>query len=255
MKKLQKLLLLFVATFCVPITASFAEQKRLYLTIGGGAIWGVKAESPPSYSYQLPVRTDTTIQGRPTVTASSFISNNVNHDLNVPQAGKMGFFGVGQYFTETIRVEVLFVKPWLAKMNFNVNEVDNTVTPSSTKSYPGTVSSHINSAQVRAYMDLFEICDLCKVYAGAGIGWSQVKAKVSASGAQAVQGFSYSDSKNENNLAWMLGFGVQFDVTPDIQMAVQYSYQDFGHAKNPINTVSNIDFRGNSIAAKIMFDI
>jgi hypothetical protein len=40
-----------------------------------------------------------------------------------------------------------------------------------------------------------------------------------------------------------------------VKVALEYSFQDFGHAKNPINTISRIDFRGSSVVGKIILDI
>jgi opacity protein-like surface antigen len=258
MQNLRKLSLFLIAISCLIVSTSFAEQNGLYLTIGGGAQWGLKYSSPPGYSYPIETTsTETTGAGAQAVTkqVKTSIFNPVSHNFKTPKVGGIGFFGVGQYITEKIRAELLFVKPFFAKSDFTVTQTINALNPAFTANYPGSVSSQINSAQIRAYMDVFEICSLCNTYVGVGIGWSQVKAKLSAPGARVVPGFSYSDSKNKNNFTWMVGFGVKFDFLPDIKMALEYNFQDFGHARNPINTISKIDFRGHSVTGRMILDI
>jgi opacity protein-like surface antigen len=248
MKKLQKSLLALIVASVIAPFLSFANQDDLYITGGGGPIWGLK---PAANGVTYQVGQSTIVQtGTTTVTTVTNVGATANHDYNSMKMGGIAFFGVGKYLTEKIRTEVVFVKPWFAKADTKIStNVNGNIT-----NYPGSAVAKINALQVRAYLDLFDICDLCKLYGGAGLGWSQVKAKLATPGL-VIPGVSLSGSRNKNNLAWMLGLGVSFDFMHGVKLAAEYSFQDFGHSKHPMNTSGKIDFRGHSLIGKMMFDI
>jgi opacity protein-like surface antigen len=119
----------------------------------------------------------------------------------------------------------------------------------SDKDLGGKITAQINSVQLRAYVDVFDISDYGKAYVGAGLGWAQVKAKMSSN-------YGSGKTKNKNNLAWFVGFGAAFNVADGTRLAVEYNYQDFGSAKfNSGEKFRKKSFAGHAVIAKLMFDI
>lgn len=82
--------------------------------------------------------------------------------------------GAGYYVTNKFRVEALFVKPFLNKTKWSDKQVDLGQTEFYEYAY---LKPKVVSLQIRGYHDLINLSDIGRLYAGAGIGVSNVKAK------------------------------------------------------------------------------
>jgi opacity protein-like surface antigen len=242
MKKLKKLALTVVATSSLLNVSAFAADNQFYLTAGGGVLFSDKQLSDFNNSY-----TNNGVE-----VANKFT-------FKKPKTSGEMFVGVGYYVTDKIRAEANFVKPWFGKENITQA---STLTPGGANSYKGKLTSQVNSAQVKGYYDAFDISDMGKAYVGAGLGWSQIKAKFNTKDLAV----NTVKTKNKSTFAWTLAVGAAFDVVDEVKLGLEYNYQDFGHVKNPLvapsgstnqngNNVGKVTFHGHAIVAKLMFNI
>jgi len=263
MHKIQKTLisLLAFSSFITPFAQSHAAgETDFYLTIGGGLIMGNKQGASSFESSESNTTTDSSKS--PPVTTTITTDTKANASFKKPKNGGELLAGVGYKVMDNLRLEAVFVKPWFGKSNTSLTVI-NTVThqvqghdpveeePTITN-LTGKTTAQINSLQLRAYFDAFELGEVGKAYVGAGLGWSQVKAKFSCQ--TNAQSFT---TKNKNNLSFFVGVGAFFSVTDGLKLAVEYNYQDFGKAKKPSDNfnLGKKSFAGSAVIAKIMFDI
>lgn len=225
MKKLQKVLLALAATSTVLSSVSFAEDNSFYLTAGGGLFMGQKLAS----NYKL----------------DTFSENDVKYKN--PALGGEILLGVGYYVMDNVHVEALYVKPFFGKSkNTIVDGIDATETEKA-KDKVTNVTPSVNALQLRAYYDAFDIADMGKAYFGAGLGWSNVKAKVTN-----FKGIE-EKAKAKNTLSWTVGLGASFDLTEGVKVAAEYNYQDFGQYK--VKGAPKVSLNGHAVLAKLVFSI
>jgi opacity protein-like surface antigen len=213
---ITKKVLLGLAATATLFTSSVFADDYYYVTVGGGATKGLK------YS-------------------SYDVGGGVTSKSKAPKMGGEFLVGAGYYLMDNVRVEALFLKPFPGEAKgaayVNGNIVDNT---SSKLKY------EINSLQLRSYVDAFDLSDFGKMYFGAGLGWAQVKPKLS--GPNAMSG------KKTNNLTWLVAAGANFEVADGTKLGVEYNYQDFGKGKFK-NGNYKPTFKGHALVAKLMFGI
>jgi len=215
MNKIQKLLLGLAAS--AVISPVFAEgDNQYYVTVGGGLVMQGKSESVKTPGV---TSGDTTTQGEVT--------------FKKPDTSGQILVGVGYYLVENFRLEAVFVKPFVGD-----SKISSTM--ERTEVATGKMKGEINSLQLRGYFDVADISDLGKAYFGVGLGWAQVKPKISLSSiakvasGQTPAGPSESTSvpgKKTNNLAWLVGVGASFDIADGVKLGVEYNYQGFGTGK------------------------
>ncbi|HAX7272429.1 TPA: porin family protein [Escherichia coli] len=89
----------------------------------------------------------------------------------------------------------------------------------------------VNTLMLNAYYD-FRNSSAFTPWISAGLGYARVHHKTSYiytdNSPAGSEVYSASASKYENNLAWSLGAGVRYDVTPDIALDLSYRYIDAG---------------------------
>lgn len=155
--------------------------------------------------------------------------------------------GVGYNVSEEFRAEVIFLHRFNPKMN------------GSAPRFPGSQLTHhirtrakIETLMFRGYFDIYNF-EIGKIFAGAGVGISQVSQKVTWSfvnreGTTIRPG--NSTNKKKNNLAYSLAAGVSFKASEGINLDLQYNWSDFGHAKN-----SSVKYRGHSAMIGLRADL
>ena len=215
MKKLQKLALALIATSSLLSPSAFASEDQVYVTVGGGALFGAKLTK----NFQV----GTTILS-----------------LKAPKTGAELFLGVGYNATEQIRGELVFVSPWFGKSKVNW-------TDSSSVAQTGDISAQVYALQVRGYFDAFDIGSMGKAYVGAGFGSSMIKQKLSITGLT-------KESKLQSSFSWMVGLGAAFDVADNVKLGLEYNYQDFGRKKY-LDIKKNFKYTGQAVLAKLVFKI
>jgi len=217
MKKLQKLALALVATSSLLSPSAFASEDQVYVTVGGGALFGTKLTK----NFQ--------VDGYTTILS-----------LKAPKTGAELFLGVGYNATEQIRGELVFVSPWFGKSKVNW-------TDSSSVAQTGHISAQVYALQVRGYFDAFDISGMGKAYVGAGFGSSMIKQKLSITGVT-------KESKLQSSFSWMVGLGAAFDVADNVKLGLEYNYQDFGRYKYS-DVKKNFKYTGQAVLAKLVFKI
>ncbi len=242
MNKIQKLLLGLAAS--AVISPVFAEgDNQYYVTVGGGLVMQGKSESAKS-----------------SVKTSDTETAQVEGTFKKPDTSGQILVGVGYYLVENFRLEAVFVKPFVGDSKLSMTKAG--------KEYAtGKLKGEINSLQLRGYFDVADISDLGKAYFGVGLGWAQVKPKLSMStiGTDAEASKTASTSgKKTNNLAWLVGVGASFDVADGVKLGVEYNYQGFGTGKFKEEAAAKADanqpsfkgkFDGHALLAKLQFNI
>jgi len=113
------------------------------------------------------------------------------------------------------------------------------------------IKGDVNTLLLNGFVDLFD-ADIAKVFVGAGVGVSQVKAKLSAT----VAGVSLSTkAKQKYNLAFAGYIGTSYEFTPGVTGELTYSYRDMGKTKKFKNTTDTVHYKGHNVGAGVRFDI
>ncbi|MCC8417084.1 MAG: outer membrane beta-barrel protein [Rickettsia endosymbiont of Bryobia graminum] len=119
------------------------------------------------------------------------------------------------------------------------------------------VKGKVMHLMVNGYVDLFDL-GAGKVFAGAGVGWAQVKEKINIS----VAGINTNldKSKKANNFAYQVTVGASTQLTEGVIAELSYRWQDFGKAKyKSVGTKGTekgkMRYRGHNVLAGVRFDI
>ena len=147
-----------------------------------------------------------------------------------------------------------------------------------------TVDAH--AVMVRGFVDVADL-GMAKVFVGAGLGWSQVKAKDTESVTAAnpspeltalnaafpipalnphalvavANGNSLtSKAKNKNNFAYSVHLGSAFEVAEGVNLDVAYSFRDYGKSKafeagRFVKGGTKTTLRSHNLSAAVRFDI
>jgi len=143
------------------------------------------------------------------------------------------FFGIGAgyHVMDNARVDLTF---------------DHFVNPTHKKG-DVKVKGDINTLMFNGFVDLFD-ADMAKFFVGAGVGASQVKAKVTTTGVS-------SKAKQKYNLAFAGYVGASYEFTPGVTGELTYSYRDMGKTKKFENSTDTIHYKGHHVGAGVRFDI
>ncbi|WP_395476704.1 outer membrane protein [Rickettsia endosymbiont of Pantilius tunicatus] len=146
-----------------------------------------------------------------------------------------GDIGVGNYVAENFRADLTLGTTFSGKLKKSGNVNGANISASH--------KPNITRLLINGYVDLsnFEMFD---VFAGAGIGASMLKEKVSYSGINSVS-TSYS-SKNTTNLAYKLTLGASSQISDGVKAELAYSWISDGKTKG--GTVKNL--AGQNVQAK-----
>lgn len=154
--------------------------------------------------------------------------------------------GAGYQVLDTLRAEVLYVKPLL-----NKGKIQKLDTGDSDFSDLYTIKPTLDSLQLRGYYDLAELKDFGKVYAGAGLGVSYLKGKLLDTSNNTYK------FKGRYNLAFSLALGGELEVANNTKLGLEYNYSDHGKVKTKKDSAVfyRTPVRGHSILAKLRFEI
>lgn len=160
-----------------------------------------------------------------------------------------GTFAIGAGYNVMDNARVDLTLGFLASPQFKKNATILAV-PTSAK-----VKGKVMSLMINGYVDLFDL-GAAKVFAGAGIGYAQVKEKLQVSANNIT--LLNKKSKKANNFAYQLTVGTSAQLTDGVTAELSYRWQDFGKAKykTTVGTEkSKIRYRGHNVIAGIRFDI
>ncbi|WP_341792013.1 outer membrane protein [Rickettsia endosymbiont of Gonocerus acuteangulatus] len=166
-----------------------------------------------------------------------------------------GDIGVGNYIAENFRADLTLGTTFSGKLKKSGNVKGDNISSS--------YKPNITRLLINGYVDLsnFEMFD---VFAGAGIGASILKERVSYSGINsgATISTSYS-SKNTTNFAYKLTLGASSQISDGVKAELAYSWISDGKAKGGnVNLpgvgnkqVKGTRYQSHNLTAGLRFDI
>ncbi|MBU6184098.1 MAG: outer membrane beta-barrel protein [Rickettsiales bacterium] len=155
--------------------------------------------------------------------------------------------GVGYYVMDNVRADLTWDHYFDPKHKGTASV--NGVNVSNTK-----LKSKADTLMINGFVDLFDV-SVAKVFAGAGIGMSMIKGKVTAPAQGTVPAISES-TKKKNNFAYAVHLGAATEFAPGVNGELTYSYRDMGKFKKKKD--SNLSFsalKGHHVAAGVRFDL
>lgn len=213
---MKKLLLITaISTTLLSSIVSFAEETDFYVKAQAGAIFL-----------------------RPTKIKESGIKmvSKATPDFGV---------GVGYYVMDNVRADVTL--NFLANPQFKKSTGKSETAP--TRKHKG----HVMSLVVNGYVDIWD-AEIVKLFAGAGVGWAQLKEKIhTISGGTDT---SIGKTKKANNFLYTLSVGVAGEVADGVAAELTYSWQDYGKTKKiKENNLGNTAYKGHNVTLGVRFDI
>lgn len=155
--------------------------------------------------------------------------------------------GVGYYVMDNVRADLTWDHYFDPKHKGTTSV--NGVSRSNTK-----LKSKADTLMINGFVDLFDV-SVAKVFAGAGIGMSMIKGKVTAPAQGTAPAISES-TKKKNNFAYAVHLGAATEFAPGVNGELTYSYRDMGKFKKKKD--SNLSFsalKGHHVAAGVRFDL
>ena len=213
---MKKLLLIAtISTTLFTSTISFAEENEFY----------VKAEA-----------------------GATFLNNIKDKFFNTKMKSKaIGVFGLGAgyYVMENVRTDLSL--HFLANPQFEKSTGGNWVNNS--VKHKGKVMTLL----LNGYVDLFD-GGVAKLFAGAGIGWSQAKEKIEGLVSGVTKKYS---TKKANNFAYQLTIGAAAEVTEGVAAELSYRWSDYGKTKKvkEEQQLGNTSYKGHNVILGVKFDI
>jgi opacity protein-like surface antigen len=157
--------------------------------------------------------------------------------------------GAGYHVMDNVRVDLTFdhfVNP-THKVKKKIDTVNESI----------KAKGDVNSLLINGFVDLFD-ADMAKMFVGAGVGVSQVKAKTTVSKVDDKTSITLK-AKQKYNLAFAAYVGGSYEFTPGVTGELTYSYRDMGKTKkfkdNNNDNISAIHYKGHNIGAGVRFDI
>ena len=155
--------------------------------------------------------------------------------------------GVGYYVMDNVRADLTWDHYFDPKHKGTASV--NGVNRANTK-----LKSKADTLMINGFVDLFDV-SVAKVFAGAGIGMSMIKGKVTAPAQGAALAISES-TKKKNNFAYAVHLGAATEFAPGVNGELTYSFRDMGKfKKNKDNKVSLSALKGHHVAAGVRFDL
>jgi len=155
--------------------------------------------------------------------------------------------GVGYYVMDNVRADLTWDHYFDPKHKGTTSV--NGVNRANTK-----LKSKADTLMINGFVDLFDV-SVAKVFAGAGIGMSMIKGKVTAPAQGAAVAISES-TKKKNNFAYAVHLGAATEFAPGVNGELTYSFRDMGKfKKNKDNKVSFSALKGHHVAAGVRFDL
>jgi opacity protein-like surface antigen len=159
--------------------------------------------------------------------------------------------GVGYYVMDNVRADLTWDHYFDPKHK-------GTVSIQNVNFSGAKLKSKADTLMINGFVDLFDV-SVAKVFAGAGIGMSMIKTKVSVP-AQTVNGAAVLarsiSSKKKNNFAYAVHLGAATEFAPGVNGELTYSFRDMGKfKKNKDSTISAPSLKGHHVAAGVRFDL
>ncbi|MGI4775424.1 MAG: outer membrane protein [Janthinobacterium lividum] len=165
-----------------------------------------------------------------------------------PKTAPIFMVGVGYYAMDNLRTDLTFEvvsNPQLKGSGMNV------LGTTASSKHKGT----IGALMANAYVDMFDV-SVAGIFAGAGIGVSQVKDKYTELSSANV--LTADSTKKATNFAYQLTIGGTGEIAPNVKAELAYSWRDYGKTGNfKANNTSfkKIHYKGHNLMAGVKFDL
>lgn len=152
--------------------------------------------------------------------------------------------GVGYYVMDNVRADLTwdhYFDPKHKGGNISIEEEGRTIS-GTTK-----LKSKADTLMINGFVDLFDV-SVAKVFAGAGIGMSMIKTKLSLPNAEVAS--------KKKNIAYAVHLGAATEFAPGVNGELTYSYRHMAKfKKNEDCDISFSALKGHHIAAGVRFDL
>jgi len=225
-------------------------KKTILAILATAAAFSASAENPKEGKFYLSTELGGFLQNKVSASKNGD-TDNIKYKSKTPNTAFDMGVSVGYYALDNFRVEIAVNKPFLnkSKLQSNISNADF-------NDY-ANAKFRISALQMKSYVDLVEICDSARLYAGGGVGLANVQGKIID-----IPSNNTNKLKNRYNFAYSVAVGAEFDATDKIKLGLEYNWKDYGKAqeKKPDNaartwTPYKTNVRGHSILAKLRFDI
>ncbi|MGI4775423.1 MAG: outer membrane protein [Janthinobacterium lividum] len=114
--------------------------------------------------------------------------------------------------------------------------------------------ANIGALMVNAYIDMFDV-SVAGIFAGAGVGFSQVKDKVNITASPFIA--ASASTKNATNFAYQLTLGATGEVADGVKAELAYSWRDYGKVGKYKDSPDGkrAHYRGHNLMAGVKFDL
>ncbi len=150
----------------------------------------------------------------------------------------VGNIGVGTYLMDNVRTELNLSSHFGAKQSYNNKELAE----------KGKYKVNVSSLTLKGLVDVYDY-GMGKVFAGVGLGLSQVSAKDSYEGGSATL-------KKKNNFSYLLTAGTGFDVSEGVVLDLAYSFNDHGKVSTKSPEVKrSLQVRSHDLTAGVRVEL
>lgn len=166
--------------------------------------------------------------------------------------GFVADLGVGTYLMDNVRTELVFTNYFSAEQKGSVTTTTpavpaagaNPAVPASTSSSSAKAKIQAMSIALKGVVDIFDY-GVGKVFVGAGVGLTQLGAKIAD-----------MKAKKKNNFSYLGTVGTAFNVSEGVDLDVAYTFYDHGKTsslKDVNGTTGKVKFSTHNVTAGIRF--
>ncbi len=116
------------------------------------------------------------------------------------------------------------------------------------------IKSKVTTLMLNGYVDIFDI-SICEFFVGAGVGFNQLKSKVTTKYLDTYKINIATFSGKKNNLVYRLIFGAAMKLDSSVTVEVICDWKDFGNIKEIMNCVKSMVYKGHNVSLGIRCDI
>jgi opacity protein-like surface antigen len=150
--------------------------------------------------------------------------------------------GVGTYLMDNVRAELVLANHFTAKQSFSDSTHSHSVKPKAM------------TLAVKGLVDVYDY-GMGKVFVGAGLGLTQLEAKLSTKTNNVAEDFK---AKKKNNFSFLGTVGTSFSASEGVDLELAYSYNDHGKTKDFEHNSKKhgkYHFKSHDIKAGVRFEL
>lgn len=163
--------------------------------------------------------------------------------------------GIGWQATEKLRLELAYTKPFI-KRNYTIELNGNTPIGNVNINASAKINTLVDAIHLKAYYDILAFANNIKVHIGAGVGSAIMRNKFSPNVVGSVPpGYHTRNftTAPKANFTWLAAIGASYQLQENIDIALEYNYQDFGQVRDAVWGNKNERIHGHAIITKLNF--